>query len=107
MSLQNYLSAVNQYAISQHCEFLITVFLVDNNLKKTSSSLLSRLKMMSLRNLSVILNGVWSLARGLKVVPQLYSSTHLSAAIIICGNPGYPTWSGGKMVTTIKRMTLE
>lgn len=31
MSLQNYLSAVNQYAISQHCEFLITVFLADNN----------------------------------------------------------------------------
>lgn len=32
-----------------------------------------------------------------EVVPQLYSSTPLLAAIIICGNPGHPAWYGGKI----------
>lgn len=42
-----------------------------------------------------------------EVMLQLYTSTHLSAAIITGGNPGHPTWSGGKMVTTSKRLSLE
>lgn len=40
-------------------------------------------------------------------MPQLYTSTHLSAAIITIENPGHPTRSRGKMVTTSKTVSLE